>query len=49
MDKGKYYDGRPITVITINTPGTEGLKVLYTGPLVLKENSSKTRKPKKSK
>jgi hypothetical protein len=40
----KDYEGREIKVITTNLPGMKGIKVLYTEPLIIKENSSKPRK-----
>jgi hypothetical protein len=38
------YDGKPIKVITTNLPGMKGIKVLYTGPTIIKENASKPAK-----
>lgn len=41
MEKEKEFEGKPIKVITTDLPGLKGVKVLYTGPTIIKENSSK--------
>ncbi|MBN9383979.1 MAG: hypothetical protein J0H74_24715 [Chitinophagaceae bacterium] len=47
MSIDKDLDGKPIKVITTNLPGMKGIKVLYSGPTLIKENSSKPSKPYK--
>ncbi len=44
MAKEKEFEGKPIKVITTDLPGMKGVKVLYTGPTIIKENASKPAK-----
>jgi hypothetical protein len=44
MGKEKEFEGKPIKVITTDLPGMKGVKVLYTGPTIIKENASKPAK-----
>ena len=44
MAKEKEFEGKPIKVITTDLPGMKGVKVLYTGPTIIKENASKPKK-----
>jgi hypothetical protein len=44
LGMAKEYEGKPIKVITTNLPGMKGVKVLYTGPTIIKENASKPAK-----
>jgi hypothetical protein len=47
MAKNRDLDGKPIKVITTDLPGMKGIKVLYSGPTLIKENSSKPSKTSK--
>ncbi len=44
MGKEKEFEGKPIKVITTDLPGMKGVKVLYKGPAIIKENASKPSK-----
>jgi hypothetical protein len=46
MTREIEIDDRPIMMITTDLPGMKGIKVPYTGPTIIKENSSKPSKPK---